>query len=329
MWTLIRYFLFLFPAEFTHGLAKFFIRFTYTLSPVKKTYPFTLSGTENWLGCLNPIGLAAGFDKNAEILEALAHFGFGYAEIGTVTPLPQPGNELPRLFRDAAKKNVFNRMGFNNLGAALVSERVRRKRALLPEGFKVGINLGKNKSTPDDQAASDYAKVAAAFIDCADYFVINVSSPNTPGLRALQTPEALMPIVKAVQQEVEKGGRRTPILVKLAPEIEGMQLQAIIRALESSKIDGLVLTNTLGGDYIYRERTYTGGYSGQILSSISRTRLKEVRGMTALPILSVGGISSVEEAKERFALGAKGIQIYTGWIFEGPFFIRKLAKKLR
>ena len=323
MWLLLRKFLFLFPAEFTHELAKLFMKSYFHLSPCKKIYRTT---TKNYLDCLNPIGLAAGFDKNAEILAVLPHFGFGYAEIGTVTPRPQGGNERPRLFRDPKNRNVFNRMGFNNLGAGVVSERVRKVKPSLPLDFKVGVNLGKNKTTSDAEAHLDYAKVASAFLDCADYFVINVSSPNTPGLRALQTPEFLLPIVRAVQDEVAKSAKKIPILVKLAPEMDGAALKSVVEALESIKIDGLVLTNTLAGTYIYRQKEYTGGFSGQILSSVSLLRLQEVRKMTSLPILSVGGISSIDEMKRRFAAGANGVQIYSAWVFNGPFWVRRLAE---
>jgi dihydroorotate dehydrogenase len=271
------------------------------------------------------VGLAAGFDKNAEILTLLPKFGFGFAEIGTVTPKPQGGNELPRLFRDPKRLALFNRMGFNNLGAGIISERVRKAKKTLPPGFKVGVNLGKNKLTPDADAALDYAKVADSFMDCADYFVINVSSPNTPGLRSLQKPEFLIPIVRLVQEKIQNGGRSIPLYVKLAPELDVESLREIILALEGENIAGLVLTNTLSGVYIYREKEFQGGYSGRPLTELSLQRLKEVRAMTTLPIMSVGGIMTIEDAQARLDSGAQQIQIYTGWIYGGPFFIRKLV----
>jgi dihydroorotate dehydrogenase len=220
-------------------------------------------------------------------------------------------------------------MGFNNLGAGLVSERLRRMKPKLPPHFVVGVNLGKNKTTSDAEAALDYAKGAAAFSDCADYFVINVSSPNTPGLRALQTPEALGAIVKAVQQEVIKSGRKTPIWVKLAPEMTGDDLKTLLQTLEALKIDGFVLTNTLGGDSIYRGRTLSGGWSGRPLSQISLDRLKEAKGYTSLPIISVGGIMSVEDAIERLQAGAHAVQLYTGWVYQGPFFAKRILARIR
>lgn len=327
MWFLIRPLLFVLPAEFTHLLAKHLIKW---IAPFLSKSGYSSSSR---------IGLAAGFDKNAEILEFLPQFGFGFAEIGTVTPKPQGGNDRPRLFRDQKAKALFNRMGFNNLGSGIVSENVRRAKVRLPLDFKVGINLGKNKSTPDSEAASDYAKVARSFLDCADYFVINVSSPNTPGLRSLQNPEFLIPIVRAVQLEVQKAQKLIPIYVKLAPELNELELTGIIRALNAGsgteaeakveKIAGFVLTNTLAGVYIYREKEYQGGYSGRPLTELSLSQLKKVRSLTSLPIMSVGGIMNLEDAKNRFAAGATEIQIYTGWIYGGPFFIRDLAKRLK
>jgi len=316
IWALIRKLLFLFPAELTHEISKFGMRLMVKilrLRPIDRP---------------NPVGLAAGFDKNCEILDLLPYFGFGSAEIGTVTPKPQGGNDRPRLFREPAREALFNRMGFNNLGAGVISDRLRAIKPKLPPCFTVAVNLGKNKSTPDSEAALDYAKVARAFADCADEFVINVSSPNTPGLRALQTPEALSEIVKAVQQEITRSGRRIPLRVKLAPELTGEALKNLLQRLEVLKIDGWVLTNTLGGEHIYRGRTLSGGYSGKILSSIALERLKEAKTYTSLPIVSVGGIMTIEDAKARMEAGATAIQIYTGWIYRGPFFARSLADSL-
>ncbi len=316
MWWLLRKVLFLLDAEDAHALAKWGIRGMARVLPLRPL----LEG--------NPVGLAAGFDKNAELLEALPVFGFSSVEIGTVTPLPQGGNDRPRLFRNPHDSTLFNRMGFNNLGAGIISERVRRARKRIPTNFKIGVNLGKNKSTPDELAHQDYAKAATPFADTADYFVINVSSPNTPGLRTLQSPEHLNPIVKEVKEVIRKSGRQIPLYVKLAPELSGDSLKRLIRALETAGISGLVLTNTLGGDYIYRQKSLPGGWSGQILTSIARDRLIEVRSITALPIISVGGIMTVEDASERMKLGATSIQLYTGWIYQGPFFARKIYRAL-
>jgi len=316
MWFLIRFFLFLIPAELTHELSYLFIRVVAVfLLPVKGS-------------ARKKVGLAAGFDKNAKILTSLPKFGFGFAEVGTVTPKPQGGNEKPRLFRDPHHQALFNRMGFNNLGAGIISDRLRKAKKKLPSDFLVGVNLGKNKTTPDDQAAMDYVKVATAFIDCADYFVINVSSPNTPGLRSLQKPEFLVPIVRSVQEVIQKNAGTTPLYVKLAPELDENTLRETILALEGENIAGLVLTNTLGGTFSYHQKEYQGGYSGLPLTLLSLQKLREAKSITSLPIMSVGGIMTVEDALERIHAGAEQIQIYSGWIYGGPFFVRKLVKAL-
>ena len=335
MWKLIRIPLFALPVEFAHSMGMRALKASAPLNPNKKTYPLQLqSGVPNFLNVLNPIGLAAGLDKNAEVLLALPSLGFGYAEIGTITPIPQGGNEKPRMFRNAKTESLFNRMGFNNLGAGIVSERLRKAKPHLPADFKVGVNLGKNKITADADAASDYAKVASAFLDCADYFVINVSSPNTPGLRSLQSQEALIPIVKAVQEVVAASkDRKIPILVKLSPELvlkdPEHAYQGLLKALEDQKIDGLVLTNTIQGEHIYRGRALSGGWSGRCLTEMSYEALVLTKKLTSLPIISVGGIHSTEEVKKRFAAGASLVQIYSAWVYEGPYFIRKLIRNLK
>jgi dihydroorotate dehydrogenase len=279
------------------------------------------------------LGLAAGFDKDAEILAGLPDLGFGFAEIGTITPRPQAGNDRPRLFREPGKQAIFNRMGFNGLGAAIVAERVAAIRPTLPRGFRVGINIGKNKDTPNEEAAQDYLRAARAFEDLADYLVINVSSPNTPGLRALQSVEALKPIIEGVNEAITRWSKRPPLLLKLAPEVRGEDLKAVLEAGESWGIDGWVLTNTLGGsiDVSRRpggEQTLPGGWSGGPLVEKSRESLKEVRGLTKRPIISVGGILTPDEAALRLELGADLIQVYTGWVFGGPGFPAKVAARI-
>ncbi len=313
---LIRSLLFLFSPEAAHQLA---------LITIRIIHPFL---SRKWNPGQEKVGLAAGFDKNADFLPYLPRLGFGFVEIGTVTPKPQGGNPAPRLFRVPEKKAIFNRMGFNNLGAGIISKRIRKARANLPQNFQIGVNLGKNKLTPDDDAASDYAKVAESFLDCADYFVINVSSPNTPGLRALQDPRYLIPIVQAVKTKIALSQRKIPLLVKLAPEMIPEDLKKTVDALNVEKIDGLVLTNTLSGTYIYRQKEYSGGYSGLPLSVISLEKLKEVRSLTSLPIISVGGIMNERDAVERMKAGAERIQVYTGWIYGGIFFAKRLSKAL-
>ena len=275
------------------------------------------------------LGLAAGFDKDAEIVEALPELGFGFAEIGTVTPRPQPGNERPRLFREPLRQAIFNRMGFNGHGALLAAQRLAIARPKLPDGFRIGVNLGKNKDTPNEHAARDYGLAAAPFEGLADYLVINISSPNTPGLRALQTLEAVKPILETVQDAIRGWKFRPPIFLKLAPEVIGAALMEFVGAAESSGVEGWVLTNTLGGRFeVSQEKVLEGGWSGLPVIEASRESLRTVRSVSRKPIISVGGILSVEEAWKRVEMGADLVQIYSGWIFRGPAFPAEISRFL-
>jgi dihydroorotate dehydrogenase len=278
------------------------------------------------------VGLAAGFDKDAELIHALPDLGFGFAEIGTVVPRPQPGNDRPRLFRDPERQSLFNRMGFNSRGARVASENLSRARAGLPSNFRVGVNLGKNKDTPLEDAASDYAQAAEPFQGLADYLVINVSSPNTPGLRSLQTIEALTPIVEAVHNTVSRWSKAPPLLLKIAPEISGEELVRLLEQGGRWGLSGWVLCNTLGGTIEVGGEvggnSLSGGWSGGAVTLHSRNSLLEARRVTQLPIVSVGGILTPDEAVERRRAGAELIQIYTGWIYNGPRFPGQLAKAL-
>lgn len=334
-WRLIRPLVFLLDAELAHVLSSLFIKGARKLGPLPLR---VLSGTpaesphqpapvfEKTF--LNRVGLAAGFDKNAELLHALSDLGFGFAEIGTVTPKPQPGNERPRLFRDPKTRRVFNRMGFNNLGAALIAQKVERARPHLPPHFRVGVNLGKNKSTPNEEAAQDYARAARPFEGLADYLVINVSSPNTPGLRDLQSPEALQRILGAVLEVSSKWKEPPPILIKLAPEIDAAALEALLPALEARGASGFMLTNTLSGEYQDGDRPLSGGWSGTNLTSLALERLKTALSLTHKPIVSVGGIMTPEDAARRIHAGASLVQLYTGWIYGGPDFPARCARML-
>lgn len=277
------------------------------------------------------IGLAAGFDKNGEVLRALPALGFGFAEIGTVTPRPQPGNERPRLFRDLPGNSLFNRMGFNNSGAEAVARRLEVARGALPTGFRVGVNVGKNKDTPLEDAARDYVRAAAPFKGLADFIVINVSSPNTPGLRSLQNVESLRAITSEVGQLIAGWNPRPPLLLKLAPEIRGDALADIIRAGEGDwGVDGWVLTNTLGGNWPAGDQHgLNGGWSGGVLTEVARASLAEAKGVARKPLISVGGIMSPEEAAVRLSIGADLVEVYTGWIFNGPSFPAEITAKVK
>ena len=280
---------------------------------------------------LSRIGLAAGLDKNGEIVASLPSFGFGFAEIGTVTLRPQEGNLKPRLFRDLPARSLFNRMGFNNDGAAVVSQRLAKLRQSnqIPAGFSVGVNVGKNKNTSLDAAATDYALTTAAFRDLADYLVINVSSPNTPGLRDLQQLDRVRKILNAVLHEKRSWSRPAPVFLKLSPEAIldaprhlGVALEEFLKILASDGVEGWILTNTLGGQY----NGLPGGWSGAAVRNFSRNALLAVRPLTRLPIISVGGIDSTDEASERLREGADLIQIYSHWILNGPRFAAKISK---
>ncbi len=351
LWALLKWFLFRLDAEKVHRFSVAMLRLGMRLgrAPLRwlsgaRPAPTIVAGAAGAASLTTParagqavvfgmtfasrLGLAAGFDKDAEILAGLPDLGFGFAEIGTVTPRPQPGNDRPRLFREPERQAIFNRMGFNGLGSAIVAERVARVRPELPPGFRIGINIGKNKDTPNEEAAQDYLRAARAFEDLADYLVINVSSPNTPGLRALQSAEALRPIVEQVNAVITGWKSRPPLLLKLAPEVRGPDLGEILAAGEKWGINGWVLTNTLAGTIEVGGQPLPGGWSGGPLTEKSRASLIEARRLTALPIISVGGILTPEEAMLRLDAGADLIQIYTGWVFGGPGFPAKLARAI-
>lgn len=274
------------------------------------------------------VGLAAGFDKNAELLPLLPELGFGFAEIGTVTPRPQQGNPRPRLFRDLSRKAIFNRMGFNNLGAMAVAQNLYEAKKNLPTSFRVGANFGKNKDTPLEKAHEDYISLASRFKDLADYVVVNVSSPNTPGLRSLQTQESLRPIVEGVVNQLENWSHRPPLLVKLAPEIPEGELKDLVSTLEGWGVDGWILTNTLQGVWKDSHDEFQGGWSGAPLSSDSQKALETVVSVTERPVISVGGIMDEKEAQRRLDKGAQLLQIYTGWVYEGPEFPFRLRQAI-
>lgn len=338
LWSVMRWFLFRIDAETAHLTTLALIRLGIRLGG----WPLRIASgggsvvrPEEVLGLSfrSPVGLAAGFDKNAEILAGLPALGFGFAEIGTVTPRPQPGNSRPRLFRDLERRGVFNRMGFNSLGATIVAERLAEARSKLPPDFRVGVNVGKNKDTALENAGVDYVRAITPFRGLCDYAVINVSSPNTPGLRSLQAVEPLRPIVEGVAQVLAGWPKRPPLLLKLAPEVLGSGLTELLTGLERWGIDGWVLTNTLAGTYPFDAREVPddrkGGWSGEPLREAARRSLAEARAATRLPIISVGGIMSADEARARLDGGASLVQLYTGWIYEGPEFPRKIAEKMQ
>ncbi|WCT14019.1 quinone-dependent dihydroorotate dehydrogenase [Mucilaginibacter jinjuensis] len=285
----------------------------------------------------NPVGLAAGFDKNGEYISEMANLGFGFIEVGTVTPLPQPGNDKPRMFRLPADEALINRMGFNNKGVDMAAERIAAYRKNQPEaqkGLMIGGNIGKNKNTPNEEAVSDYIKCFDRLFDVVDYFVVNVSSPNTPGLRALQDKKPLTEILSTLQQRNNKNGVRKPILLKIAPDLTNEQLDDIIDIVAETKIDGLIATNTTisregltSSEKIVKE---AGGLSGRPLTHRSTEVIRYLaeKSNHAFPIIGAGGIHSAEDAIDKLNAGASLIQLYTGFIYEGPALIGRINRAL-
>ena len=277
----------------------------------------------------NPVGLAAGFDKNAEYIEDLASFGFGFIEIGTVTPLPQPGNPTPRMFRLPADEGLINRMGFNNQGVDVVADRLSRVER---NGLIIGGNIGKNKATPNEKAVNDYVICFDRLFDVVDYFVVNVSSPNTPGLRELQEKEPLKHILKTLQKRNNKAGLSKPILLKIAPDLSDAQLDDIVEIVLESKIAGVIASNTtLNREGLVSAKTLTGeagGLSGKPLSQRATEVITYLskKSKNAFPIIGVGGIHSAKDALEKLQAGASLVQVYTGFIYEGPGLIKAINK---
>jgi dihydroorotate dehydrogenase len=280
----------------------------------------------------NRVGLAAGYDKDGEGWRGLASLGFGHIEIGTVTPLPQPGNPKPRVFRLADRRSVINRMGFPSRGAAYVARRLRRPATT---DVVLGVNIGKQKTTPIETAADDYEALMDAFAPRADYLAVNISSPNTPGLRRLQDPGFLGALLGrlATRQTAlaEQIGHRTPVLVKLAPDLDPDQLRTAVDVIADSGLDGIIATNTtinrdpVAGHPVANEE---GGLSGAALTEMSTETIASIADHLdgALPIVGVGGIMGPEDAREKLDAGATLVQVYTGLVYEGPGLIKRILE---
>ena len=281
----------------------------------------------------NPIGLAAGLDKNGECICAFNAMGFGFVEVGTVTPRPQPGNDKPRLFRLPSANAIINRMGFNNKGVDHLVNQVRKA------NFKgvLGINIGKNKNTPEDKAEDDYLYCMRKVYDFAHYITINISSPNTPGLRSLQYGDALNSLLSLLKKEqlvlAEEFNKYVPLVVKIAPDLSEEEIINISHCLLANKIDGVIATNTT----LAREGVETlehgqeqGGLSGEPVKDKSTAVIKILATAleNKLPIIGVGGIASAKDAQEKIAAGASLVQIYTGFIYQGPTLIKEIVNSL-
>jgi len=281
----------------------------------------------------NPVGLAAGLDKNAEVIDGLAEMGFGHIEIGTITPKPQDGNPKPRLFRLKQDQAIINRMGFNNVGAIQAARNLAQRKSTVI----VGGNIGKNKATPNEEAVKDYELCFNVLHDLVDYFVVNVSSPNTPGLRALQDKDALSGILFSLK-DINAGKKKPkPILLKIAPDLTHEQLDDIISIVSDTQIDGVIATNTT----ILREKLPhylpseieamgAGGLSGSPLTALSREVISYLHKMSggSFPIIGVGGIMSSQDAMDKINAGASLVQLYSGFIYHGPKLIEEINSHL-
>jgi len=332
--SLIRRFLFKFDPEVVHYFTFDFLKIIFKIpgvpALVKSIYQLNDPMLEREVFGLkfkNPVGLAAGFDKDAKLFKELDAFGFGFVEIGTVTPKPQPGNEKKRIFRLKEDEAIINRMGFNNEGVEAAVNRLKYNKDVL-----VGGNIGKNKTTPNEDAVSDYMICFDALFEYVDYFVVNVSSPNTPNLRALQEKEPLTELLKTLQNKNEQKLKSKPILLKIAPDLTDSQLLDIIDIITETGIAGVIATNTTiaRGDLKSANKDEIGGLSGRPVKNRSTEviRFLAEKSNMAFPIIGVGGIHSAEDALEKLDAGASLVQLYTGFIYEGPGLIRKINKKI-
>ena len=336
---LIRPLLYLLPAETAHHFAFGCLRLVAAIPGMKALLRsiFRSRAAESVrvfdLDFPNRVGLAAGFDKDAIGYEALGALGFGFVEIGTLTGQPQPGNPTPRLFRLPQDRALVNRMGFNNHGSANAVARLRR-----PHRTIVGVNIGKTKVVPEEEAIGDYVASAKRIGPHADYVVVNVSSPNTPGLRNLQATEKLRPLLAAVREALNEVSptRRVPLLVKIAPDLADDDVDAVAEMALDLALDGIIATNTtirrdgLRSSAAEVERCGAGGLSGPPVHERSLEVLRRLKARVGdqLTLISVGGIETTEQARERIKAGATLIQIYTALIYEGPFLPKRLAEGL-
>ncbi len=339
MYRIVRFFLFLFNPELIHHITFKMIKIAgmipgkmWTLRLFFKVKDTRLVREVFGLKFDNPVGLAAGFDKDAKLFDELASFGFGFVEIGTVTPLPQEGNPKPRLFRVKEDSGIINRMGFNNQGIEAAVARLRRKKT----NIIIGGNIGKNKVTPNDKAVNDFEICFEKFFPHVDYFVVNVSSPNTPGLRDLQEKAPLTALLNRLQELNTAKENRKPILLKIAPDLTNEQLDDIIEIVADTKIDGVVATNTtidrsgLKTDKNKVDAIGNGGLSGKPVRERSTEVIKYLadKSNRAFPIIGVGGIHSAEDALEKLDAGATLVQVYTGFIYEGPALVKRINKAI-
>lgn len=337
--TIIKPILFNFAPEKAHHIVFFLMKQFFKLPGAawcsKKMFEVKDPGLERELFGIkfpNPVGLAAGLDKNAELIDEMANLGFGFIEIGTVTPKPQPGNPKPRLFRLPIDNALINRMGFNNQGADKVARRLKMRKS----GVIVGGNIGKNKITPNEEAYRDYEMCFETLYDYVDYFVVNVSSPNTPDLRELQEKEPLKKLLERIQIRNRNKKKPKPILLKIAPDLNEPQLDDVIAIALEGKVDGIIATNTtisrngLKTNAAQVEVMGGGGLSGKPLAQRSTDVIRYIKQKSGgiFPVVGVGGIHSEDDALEKIKAGADLVQVYTGFIYEGPALVKKINKRL-
>jgi dihydroorotate dehydrogenase len=330
---------FLFDPEKVHHFTFKLIKFTHFIPGVSSVYRSMykvedkrLERTVFGIHFPNPVGLAAGMDKDAKLVDEFGNMGFGFVEIGTLTPKAQPGNDKPRLFRLVKDEAIINRMGFNNQGAEAAARRLKKRKS----NIIVGGNIGKNKATPNEEALKDYEKAFDTLYDYVDYFVVNVSSPNTPNLRALQEKEPLKELLNAVKAKNNLKKSPKPILLKIAPDLSNSQLDDIIEIVKETSIDGVIATNTTVDRSDLKtskgeiDKIGAGGLSGKPLKNRSTAVIQYLvqKSGNAFPIIGVGGIHSPEDALDKLKAGASLVQLYTGFIYEGPALIKEINKAI-
>jgi dihydroorotate dehydrogenase len=336
MYRYLRPFIYTLSPEQAHHLTLTLLRIAGMLPPTRGLLhaiyrpPLDIAPVDAFgLRFANPLGLAAGYDKDGVAWRGLSCLGFGHIELGTVTPLAQPGNPRPRLFRLVDDRAVINRMGFNNRGAGFLAKQIRGPR---PKDLVLGVNIGKNKATPLEEAPRDYLSLLRAFAPLADYLTVNVSSPNTPGLRSLQTRAALEEILRPLAAEkgdqAHRLGRRVPVLVKLAPDLTDAELDGALEAITGCSMDGVIISNTTLARPPLTSRCAgeTGGLSGAPLTALAQLMLQKTLAHLSgrLPVIASGGVMTPEDVRARLDMGAALVQVYTGLIYEGPGLVKRI-----
>ncbi|BFM06965.1 quinone-dependent dihydroorotate dehydrogenase [Halioxenophilus aromaticivorans] len=335
MYSLVQKILFKLDPEVAHELSLDGLGAMSRMKALPMVAPAAVSNPVEIMGLTfpNPVGLAAGLDKNADYYNALGQLGFGFVEVGTVTPQPQPGNEQPRLFRLPEARAIINRMGFNNLGVKHLVEQVQQRQYT----GVLGINIGKNKVTPEEQALDDYNKALEQVYAHADYVTVNISSPNTPGLRDLQFGEALTQLLAGIHQTrlrlAQEHDKQVPIVVKIAPDMTEPEIRQVAETIAEQKMDGIIATNTtLDKTQVehFEHGDEAGGLSGAPVREKSTAVIRTVAQTLGpdFPIIGVGGIASGQDALDKIDAGAKLVQVYTGFIYRGPELIKEINQAL-